>query len=184
MSSAEAKAPMRIEICCRRGVPPTRKPVLRSCDTVPPFEQAMHTMPPTESAVTYHAPPVQPTSRNTRQVSMRVAMVMPETGFEEEPISPVSREDTVTNSAPKITTISAPSRFMCSEGASMIIASSTRMPMPTNFIDRSRSRRSVLSLPPRAAETSAMPCLMLPTISGSERTRLMMPAAATAPAPM
>jgi hypothetical protein len=39
-------------ICWLRGVAPTRNPVFRSCDVVPPFEDAMQTMAPTESAVT------------------------------------------------------------------------------------------------------------------------------------
>ncbi len=43
---------MRIAICCAFGVAPTRKPVLRSCEVVPPFDEAMQTMAPTESAVT------------------------------------------------------------------------------------------------------------------------------------
>jgi hypothetical protein len=33
-------------------VPPTRKPVFKSCEVVPPFEEAMQTMAPMESAVT------------------------------------------------------------------------------------------------------------------------------------
>jgi hypothetical protein len=42
---------MRIAICWERGVEPMRKPVFKSCDVVPPFDEAMQTMPPTESAV-------------------------------------------------------------------------------------------------------------------------------------
>ena len=51
-TSAETSAPNRIAICWSRGVAPTRKPVLRSCEVVPPFEAAMQTTAPTESAVT------------------------------------------------------------------------------------------------------------------------------------
>ena len=51
-TSAEQSAPMRIAICWYFGVAPTRNPVFRSCDVVPPFEDAMQTMPPIESAVT------------------------------------------------------------------------------------------------------------------------------------
>ena len=50
--TAENRAPIRIETCCQRGVAPTRKPVFKSCEVVPPLEAAMQTMPPTESAVT------------------------------------------------------------------------------------------------------------------------------------
>ena len=38
-----------VETC---GVEPTRKPVFKSCEIVPPFDDAMQTMPPMESAVT------------------------------------------------------------------------------------------------------------------------------------
>ena len=36
-------------------------------------------------------------SRKTRQVNSKVATVIPEIGLDEEPISPVSREETATN---------------------------------------------------------------------------------------
>ena len=41
---------------------------------------------------------------------------MPEMGLDEEPISPVSREETVTNRNPNTTISTAPRRFMCSGG--------------------------------------------------------------------
>ena len=77
--------------------------------------------------------------RKTRHVSKSVATVMPEIGFDEEPISPVRRDDTVTNKKPKATISNAPKRlkrrFNC--GASMIASSKTMMPPSTNFIERS-----------------------------------------------
>src|SRR5690242_20508051 len=39
-ASAEAMAPTRMAICWRRGVAPTRNPVLRSWDVLPPFATA------------------------------------------------------------------------------------------------------------------------------------------------
>ena len=48
----DASVPIRIAICCDFGVEPTMKPVFKSCEMVPPFEDAMQTMPPIESAVT------------------------------------------------------------------------------------------------------------------------------------
>ena len=51
-TTAETSAPMTIAICWFRGVAPSRKPVLRSCDVVPPLDEAMQTIAPTESAVT------------------------------------------------------------------------------------------------------------------------------------
>ena len=49
---ADAKAPMRIAICWYRGVPPTRKPVFKSCEVEPPLDEAMQTIAPTDNAVT------------------------------------------------------------------------------------------------------------------------------------
>src|SRR5687768_12411429 len=95
-------------ICWFLGVAPTRKPVFRSCDVVPPFDAAMQTIPPIESAVTKYGGVVQPIIRNTRQVSNSVATVMPEIGLEDEPTSPVRREETVTNRKPKATISRAP----------------------------------------------------------------------------
>src|SRR2546422_6485088 len=110
-TTAEARVPTRIAIWVYFGVEPIRKPVLRSCEVVPPFEAAMQTMAPMESAVTKYGGAVQPMIKNTRQVSSNVATVMPDIGFDDEPISPVSREETVTNRNPKPTIRSAPTRF-------------------------------------------------------------------------
>src|SRR6266550_2559779 len=98
---ADTNAPTRIAICWYFGVEPTRNPVFRSCEVVPPFEAAIQTMPPIESAVTKYGGAVQPMIRNTRQVSSKVATVIPEIGFDEEPTSPVNRDDTVTKRNPK-----------------------------------------------------------------------------------
>ena len=60
-------------------------------------------------------------------------------GFDDEPISPVRRDETVTKRKPKAMMSSAPSglnwRWSC--GKSMIIAIRAAMPASTNFIDRS-----------------------------------------------
>src|SRR5918911_5023913 len=98
--------------CCAFGVEPTRKPVFKSCEVVPPFEDAMQTMAPIESAVTKTVLPilcaVHPTARKIRQVRSSVATVIPEIGFDDDPISPVRREETVTNRKPKAMIIAAP----------------------------------------------------------------------------
>jgi hypothetical protein len=52
MNNAETAAPAMIASCWYLGVAPSRKPVFRSCEVVPPFEAAMQTMAPTDSAVT------------------------------------------------------------------------------------------------------------------------------------
>ena len=83
------------------GSPPTRKPVLRSCEVVPPLEAAMQTIAgDRERGQRGTRGPTQPSRTKIRQVSSSVATVMPEIGFDDEPISPVSREETVTNRKP------------------------------------------------------------------------------------
>src|SRR5436309_2823913 len=129
---------MSMATCWYFGVEPTRKPVFKSCEVVPPFDDAMQTMPPIERAVTKNGGAVQPMMRKTRHVRSSVATVMPEIGFDDEPTSPVSRDETVTNKNPKAMMSTAPSRlkrrFNC--GAIMMTMSSAMMPPKTHFIDR------------------------------------------------
>ena len=73
---------------------------MRSCEVVPPFDAAMQTIPAIERAATRYSVPIQPISTKIRQVSSSVATVIPEIGFDDEPISPVSRDETVTNRNP------------------------------------------------------------------------------------
>src|SRR5947199_7964553 len=134
---AEASAPTSIATCWCFGVEPTRKPVFKSCDVVPPFEEATQTMPPIESAVTKYGGAVQPTNKKMRHVSNNVATVMPEFGVDDEPTSPVRREDTVVKRKPNATMRNAPSklkrRFSC--GATMMRMRSRMIPPTTHFIE-------------------------------------------------
>ena len=73
---------------------------------------------------------------------------MPEIGFDDDPISPVSREETVTKRNPKTTIkIAAPMRApmpvppMYRGLANAMATTNAMMPMRTNRIDRSRSVR-------------------------------------------
>src|SRR5208337_3033858 len=117
----------------------------------------------------------QPANRNVRQVNNNVATVMPEIGLEDDPISPVNREETVTNKNPNTTINTAPNQFILMDGAAQIAATRARQPKATNFIDKSRSVRSA---PERAcaaaAPKSAKPVRMPRQISGMERIKLMM----------
>src|SRR5262245_59009831 len=97
----------------------------------------MQTMPPTDNAVTYHSPPVQPTIRKMRHVSSSVATVIPEIGFDDEPTSPVSCDDTATNKNPKTTIMIAPRKFICSGDEIMIATMMAAIPMNTVFIGMS-----------------------------------------------
>src|SRR6267143_3441817 len=108
---ADTNAPTKIAICWYFGVEPTRNPVFRSCEVVPPFEAAMQTMPTIESAVTKYGGAVHPIIKNTRHVNSSVATVIPEIGFDEEPTSPVKREETVTKRKPNAMISNAPRIF-------------------------------------------------------------------------
>ena len=83
----------------------------------------------------------------------------------------------------------APSPASSSVGTAMMVPMSTMIPMPTNFIERSRSvlgtgpggaDSSAFGIKPKSLRPSRSPC----QIVGSERTRLTIPPAATAPEPM
>jgi hypothetical protein len=62
---------------------------------------------------------------------------MPEIGFDDEPISPVSRDDTVTKRNPKRMIRMAPRMFIFSAGMKVITTIRARIPAATYFIDRS-----------------------------------------------
>src|SRR5256886_12791728 len=66
-----------------------------SCDVLPALAVATATTAAIEIACTRWSTPVQPTATKIRQVPRSAAMVMPEIGFAEDPIWPVTREDTV-----------------------------------------------------------------------------------------
>ena len=146
MKTAEIKAPTRIETCCFHGVAPTRKPVLRSCEVVPPLDEAMQTTPAIESAVRRYSGPIQPSRTKIRQVRSSVAIVIPEIGLDDEPITPVIRELTVTNRNPKRTIMPAPiNRPVNSVGIrceAAIASTSPSEPARTSGMGRSRSVRA------------------------------------------
>jgi hypothetical protein len=123
-------------------------------------------------------------SRKMAAVPMRAAMVMPEIGLALTPISPVMRDDTTTKKKPKITISTAPSRFTASCGSAVSSSASTTAPAGVIQIGRSVSVRSLEAVAPTLPRRSANPERNADTIVGSERTKAMIPAAATAPAPM
>src|SRR5512138_3216702 len=72
---------------------------------------------------------------------MRVAIVMPEIGLDDEPIRPVIRDDTVTKKKPKMTISTAARKFPCVGilGAMARKIASARDPPSTTIIGMSRS---------------------------------------------
>src|ERR1051325_2918286 len=115
MATTETVTPTIRAICCLAGVAPTRKPVFKSCDVLPALADAMQTTPPMVMARAENAVAVQPITRNMAHVAIRVAMAIPEIGFDELPIRPVIREETVTNKNPKTTTRIAAKKLLAAE---------------------------------------------------------------------
>ena len=114
-----------------------------------------------------------------------VAIVMPEIGFDEVPMSPVMRDETVTNRNPKMMTRIAARKLPCVGifGATARKIASSSDPPSTTVVGRSRSVRS------RAVAVAPAPKSFNPSradamIVGSVRPSVMRPAASTAPAPI
>ncbi|MCY1012799.1 hypothetical protein OV079_46150 [Nannocystis pusilla] len=150
---------------------------------VPPTLAATQTTPAMVSAPRRCSGPTQSAARKIRQVSSSVATVMPEIGFDDEPISPVKRPDTVTNRNANRPINSAPRKPTGKNGDRLIAVITPSAPSSTVFIDSSRSVR-ITSVLPFPAPSEDRPARSDETIVGSERAMLMMPPAATAPAPM
>src|SRR6188768_203594 len=118
-------------------------PVLRSCDVAPALAAAMQTTAPTQSATGEYHSPVQPSATKIVHVRMRVAIVMPETGFDEDPMSPTIRDETVTKKKPKTITRTETRKLPCvgSPGATARKSARTSVPTRTTVIGTSRSVR-------------------------------------------
>src|SRR3954469_3993945 len=150
-AAADANDPIVMASCWYFGVAPRMCPVLSAWAVLPPFDEAMHTTPAIIRAVSLISLPMCSTpaeSRTTRmrQVSKRVATVIPEIGLDDDPISPVSRADTVTNKDPDNGTTPAPASQAAyspspSCGAAASASPIPRLPNTTPDIGRSRSVR-------------------------------------------
>ena len=149
----------------------------------------MQTTPAIDSAVRRYSGPTQPSRTKIRQVNSSVAIVMPEIGLDDEPITPVIRELTVTNRNPKSTIIAPPmSRPGRSVGISCDAATASTSPSEPRTTTAMGRSRSVRGMPPSSPDRPERRSRRLPvteaTISGSALIMLRMPPAATAPAPM
>ncbi len=87
-------------------------------------------MPPMAMASAPKPGAVHPFTRKMAEVAIRVAMVIPEIGLAELPISPTIRELTVTKRNPKITTSNAAprlaSRPTCAPGTGLKVRNRNR----------------------------------------------------------
>ena len=97
-----------------------------------------------------------PSATKIVQVRIRVAIVMPEIGFDEDPISPVIRDETVTKKKPKITIRIEARKFPCVGifGAIARKTASASEPIRTTRIGISRSVRSCFGAPAKFASSS------------------------------
>ena len=121
-----------------------------------------------------------------KEIAIKAAMVIPEIGFAELPTCPQIRDDTVVKKNPKMMIRMPPRRFTPMPGISAIAMASRIEPKTVTLIGRSSSVRSFAATawPSRLARMSANPARNAPTIVGSDRANAMIPAVATAPAPM
>ena len=111
----------------------------------------------------------------------RVAIAIPDTGLLEEPTSPTMRLDTVAKKKPNITIIRAPRKLIGTDGIIHIIIAISSAPPTTTGIGRSLFVRMLsASLCPNPV----IALLNVFTIVGSVFKRLIIPPAATAPAPI
>ena len=111
----------------------------------------------------------------------RVAIAIPDTGLLEEPTSPTMRLDTVAKKKPNITIIRAPRKLIGTDGIIHIIIAITSAPPITKGIGRSLLVRML------SASLCPNPVIALRNvfiIVGSVFIRLIIPPAATAPAPI
>src|SRR5438477_374856 len=120
-----------------------------------------------------------------RHVAMIVAMVMPEIGFEDEPIIPTIRDETVTKKKPNTIIITADNKLVGIFGIKTIKAIRPRLPISTKVIGNSLSVLfialfSSLFLAPKFLKDSLKALIMV----GSVFIKVMIPPKVTAPAPI
>ena len=126
--------------------------------------------------------PASPAAFRIRVENRSVAMAIPETGLLLLPTSPTIREDTVAKKNPNRMTRTAPSRLTGTTGNSHMNRIIAKIAEKMNFMLSSREVRSVLVF--LEEESPLMESRKVDRISGRDLIRLMIPPAATAPAPM
>ena len=109
--------------------------------------------------------PVQPTPTNINEVAINVAIVIPEIGFEDEPIKPTILEETVTKKNPNTTIIIAESKFVGMFGIAAIKITSTTLPIKTYpTIDSSTifsSLSSIILCKRKEFHSSTLLCILM-----------------------
>ena len=181
MVSAATTAPISSPICCHIGVAPTIKPVLRSCDVSPAIAATIQITVPTQIADTIPVYPVIPVPFNSAVAISRVAIAIPETGLLEDPTSPTIRLDTVAKKNPKMITSIAPNKRTGTDGRSQITTAISNTPARTAPIGSSLEVRRASC---RCTPMHLTALVKVSRITGNVLIRLIIPPAATAPAPI
>src|ERR1043166_2655727 len=106
----------------------------------------MHTVDPMRRATAWYSAPVHPIATKMRHVAISVAIVMPEIGFDEEPMIPTIRLETVTKKNPKTTIstdmINDPGNVPGMFGRTAMMTTRRSEPPTTHVIGMSRAVRS------------------------------------------
>jgi len=127
--------------------------------------------------------PVSPVTFKQSVENNRVAIAIPDTGLLLLPTIPTILDETVAKKKPNNAIITAPSGDTGISGNSQIAIIMINTPIPITRISRSASVRTVLLLFPAPFMPLIASANVL-TINGRDLIKLMIPPAATAPAPM
>lgn len=135
-------------------------------------------------AIALHIPaiPVAPLTFKMSVAIRRVAMAMPETGLLLLPTKPTMREETVAKKKPNTTIMTAPSKLTGMAGMSHTSRVRTTIARNTTLMEMSFDVRSFAFSFEPAMLFTAPPKVF--RISGRDFIRLIMPPAASAPAPI
>ena len=128
--------------------------------------------------------PVVPVAFKIKVEIIKVAIAIPETGLLEEPINPTIRAETVAKKNPNITTRIAPRKLTGKIGSNQMATAITAIIPRMIGIGKSRCVREASAAAARFLAMLPIACLNVRTMSGEVLIKLMIPPAATAPAPM
>ena len=183
--------PTNFKLSWRAGVAPIQWPILRSEESAPDAASAVHTTPPTIIVTNMPLPPDRPSLSITKPVTIRVSMVIPDTGL--VPTMAIARAATGANrNAMSITSAVAtraevrdPPTPTPNEKKTKAATAKITSPTIANWPESERSTRGTLVTSRRS--WWLMPTMLAPierTIEGSADRMPRMPAPAIPPTPM
>ena len=159
------------------------KPVFKSCEVSPAIAATIQIILPIQMEPIIPVVPVAPVAFKIKVEIIKVAIAIPETGLLEEPINPTIRAETVAKKNPNITTRTAPRKLTGKIGSNQMATAITAIIPRMIGIGKSRCVREASAVA-RFLAMLPIACLNVRTMSGEVLIKLMIPPAATAPAPM